>query len=176
MDSLVSTEWLEGELGAADLRILDATYVLPGDGRDARAEFEAEHIPGAAFLDLEEVSDQSNPAPHMLPPEHVFASRIQALGIGDGHRIVVYDNSYLHSAARVWWMLRSFGARSVALLDGGFQKWKAEGRPLESGQPRTGRSHFTPSVLAEAVADKGFVTAILADGRHEIVDARGPPR
>ena len=110
MDLLVSTEWLAGELGAADLRVIDATIFLPNSGRDARAEYEAGHIPGARFMDLDEVVDSDNPAPHMLPPAHKFASRMQSLGLGDGNRFVVYDNSPLHSAARGWWMLRSFGA------------------------------------------------------------------
>ena len=105
MDSLVSTEWLEAELGAPDLRVIDATLFLPGTGRDARAEFEAAHIPGAVFFDIDEIADLDSPLPHMLPPEHKFASRMQSLGLGDGNRFVVYDNSPLHSAARAWWML-----------------------------------------------------------------------
>src|SRR5689334_21875110 len=119
MDDLVSTEWLEAELGAPDLRILDATFLLPGDGRDARAEYEAAHIPGAVFLDIDEVADTDSPFPHMLPSEAKFASRAQALGLCDSSRIVFYDDSPLHSAARAWWMLRIFGARHVAILDGG---------------------------------------------------------
>ena len=127
MESLVSTDWLDQELGAPDLRVIDASIFLPGSGRDARSEFEAAHIPGAVFLDIDQVSDRDNPLPHMLPPDHVFASRMQSLGLGDGNRFVVYDNSPLHSAARAWWMLKSYGAHYVAILDGGFQKWKAEG-------------------------------------------------
>ena len=172
MTSLVSTEWLERRLGTQGLRILDATLFLPGSPRDAGAEFEAAHIPGAAFFDLEEVSDPASPLPHMLPPEHLFASRMRALGLGDGDRVVVYDNSPLHSAARACWMLRSFGARDVAILDGGLPKWKAEGRPLESGGRERGHGHFTPSLDADAAADKGFVSSILGSPEWEIVDAR----
>ncbi|HYI47848.1 MAG TPA: 3-mercaptopyruvate sulfurtransferase [Allosphingosinicella sp.] len=169
MDSLVSTSWLEAELGAPDLRVIDATAFLPGTGRDARAEYEASHIPGAVFFDIEEVSDRYSPFPHMLPPPHKFASRMQSLGLGDGNRFIVYDNSPLHSAARVWWMLRIFGAHHVALLDGGLEKWKAEGRPLESGtQPRR-HGHFTPLFDAGAVVDKAQVLALVG---HDIVDAR----
>src|SRR5262245_38492404 len=134
MDSLVTTEWLEAELGAPDLKIFDATTFLPGTGRDARAEFEAAHIPGAVFLDIEEVSDSDAPFPHTLPSDAKFSSRMQSLGARDGNRFIVYDNSPLHSSARIWWMLRSFGAHYVAILDGGLQKWKAEGRPLEQGR------------------------------------------
>jgi thiosulfate/3-mercaptopyruvate sulfurtransferase len=176
MESLVTTEWLERELGASDLRVIDATLFLPGEPRDARAEYEAEHIPGAVFLDLEEVSDTSNPVPHMVPPEPKFASRMASLGLRDGQRFVVYDNSPLHSAARAWWMLRSFGAHYVAILDGGLQKWKAEGRPLESGRPQVRHGHFSPSLNSGAVADKAFVAGLLGSGSHEIVDARGAGR
>jgi len=176
MDLLVTTQWLEAELGASDLRIVDSTWTLPSDGRDPRSEYEAEHIPGAVFLDLDEVADTGSPLPHMLPSEAKLASRMRSLGIADGARIVVYDNSPLHSAARGWWMLTAFGARSVALLDGGLAKWKAEGRPLESGRPNVRTGHFTPSLAPAAVADKNFVRSILAAGSHEIVDARGAAR
>ena len=144
MDSLVSTEWLEAELGAPDLRVIDATLFLPGMGRDARAEYEAAHIPGAVFFDIDEIADPNSPFPHMLPPEHKFASRMQSLGLGDGNRIVVYDNSPLHSAARAWWMLKTFGAHYVAMLDGGLQKWKAEGRPLASGRASLTATAISP--------------------------------
>jgi thiosulfate/3-mercaptopyruvate sulfurtransferase len=169
MDSLVTTDWLEAELGASDLRVIDATAFLPGSGRNARAEYEAAHIPGAVFFDIEEVSDRDSPLPHMLPAPHKFASRMQSLGLGDGNRFIVYDNSPLHSAARAWWMLRIFGAHHVALLDGGLEKWTAEGRPLESGaQPRR-HGHFTPLFDADAVVDKAQVLALAG---HDIVDAR----
>jgi thiosulfate/3-mercaptopyruvate sulfurtransferase len=176
MESLVSTEWLENELGAPDLRIVDATAFLPGTGRDARAEYEASHIPGAVFLDIEEVSDHSNPAPHMLPPPHKFASRMQSLGIGDGNRVLVYDNSPLHTAARVWWMLKIFGAHYCSILDGGFQKWTAEGRPVEGGRPRIRHGHFTAGLHTAAVAHKSDMLALIGDPGHEIVDARGAAR
>jgi thiosulfate/3-mercaptopyruvate sulfurtransferase len=176
MDSLVSTEWLEKELGAADLRVIDASFFLPADKRNARAEYEAEHIPGAVFMDIDEIADTSNPAPHMFPPEHKFASRMQSLGLGDGNRFVVYDNSPLHSAARAWFMLRSFGAHYVAILDGGLQKWKAEGRPLESGKPQVRHGHFTASLDADAIADKDYVSGLVHSDNHEIVDARSAAR
>ncbi|MFN3945086.1 MAG: 3-mercaptopyruvate sulfurtransferase [Allosphingosinicella sp.] len=176
MDSLVSTEWLASELGAPDLRVIDATIFLPGAGRDARAEYEAAHIPGAVFLDLDEVVDDASGLPHMLPPAHKFASRMQSLGLGDGNRFVVYDNSPLHSAARAWWMLRLFGAHYVALLDGGLAKWQAEGRPTESGRPRVRHGHFTPLADRAGVADKDYVSGIVHSAEHEIVDARPAAR
>jgi thiosulfate/3-mercaptopyruvate sulfurtransferase len=176
MESLVSTQWLEGELGAPDLRVIDATMFLPDAGRDARAEYEAEHIPGAVFLDLAELRDGESRLPNMLPPEAKFASRMQSLGLKDGSRFVIYDNSPLHSAARAWWMLRIFGAHYVAILDGGLQKWKAEGRPVESGHPHVRHGHFTPLLDREAVADKEQVRRLVEAGGAGIVDARDSGR
>jgi thiosulfate/3-mercaptopyruvate sulfurtransferase len=175
MDSLVSTDWLEAELGTPDLGVIDATVFLPGSGRDARAEYETAHIPGAVFFDLEEISDRASALPHMLPPAHKFASRMQSLGLGDGNRFVVYDNSPLHSAARAWWMLRAFGAHYVALLDGGLQKWRAEGRPVAGGVERHRHGHFTAALDRAAVVDKREMLALIG-GRTEIVDARGAAR
>ncbi|HEX8535209.1 MAG TPA: 3-mercaptopyruvate sulfurtransferase [Allosphingosinicella sp.] len=176
MESLVSTEWLEGELGAPDLRVIDASFFLSAEGRDARAEYEAGHIPGAVFMDIDEIADPSNPAPHMFRPEHKFASRMQSLGLGDGNRFVVYDNSPLHSAARGWFMLKSFGAHFVAILDGGLEKWKAEGRPLETGKPQVRHAHFTAALDDTVIADKAYVSGIVHSDGHEIVDARSAAR
>ena len=176
MDALVSTEWLAAELGAPDLRVIDATLYMVGSGRAARPEYEAAHIPGAVFLDLDELVDSDDPAPHMLPPDHKFASRMQSLGLGDGHRFVVYDNSPLHSAARAWWMLKTFGAHQVAILDGGLPKWLAEGRPTESGVPEVRHGHFTAYRDKSAIADKAFVAGVIQTGSHEIVDARSAGR
>jgi thiosulfate/3-mercaptopyruvate sulfurtransferase len=176
MDSLVSTEWLASELGASDLRVIDATLFLPEHGREARAEYEAEHIPGAVFLDLKEIADTDNPVPNMLPPEHKFASRMQSLGLGDGNRFVIYDNSPLHSSARAWWMLRTFGARSVAILDGGMPKWKAEGRATESGMPQVRTGHITPRFDRRMVADQALVREIVEGGEQVLVDARSAER
>ena len=176
MDSLVSTEWLASELGAPDLAIIDATKFLDGYGRDARTEYEAGHIPGAVFLDLDELADKTPGAPHKLPPEHKFASRMQSLGIRDGQRIVVYDDSPLRSAARAWWLLKAFGAHYVAILDGGLAKWKAEGRELESGKPEVRHGHFTPLFDEKAVVDKGAVRALAEAGSEQIVDARSASR
>ncbi|HEX8216547.1 MAG TPA: 3-mercaptopyruvate sulfurtransferase [Allosphingosinicella sp.] len=176
MDSLVSTDWLAAELGAADLKVLDATVFLPSSGRQARAEHEAEHIPGAAFMDLDAIVDPASPLPHTFPSAAVFASRVRALGVGDGDRIVVYDNSPLHSAARGWWMLRSFGAKRVAVLDGGMAKWKAEGRPTEGGPANARLGHFTPVEVEGAVAEIGFVASLVGSSEVEIVDARPAAR
>lgn len=176
MDSLVSTEWLASELGAPDLKVVDATWFLPSAGRDARAEYEAAHIPGAVFFDIDDISDADHPAPHMLPGDAKFASRMQSLGLGDGNRFVVYDNSPLHTASRAWWMLKAFGAHYVAILDGGLAKWMVEGRVVEAGRAQVRHGHFTPSLDSRRVADKAFVSGIVHSAGHEIVDARGPAR
>ena len=176
MDALVSTDWLAGGLGAADLRILDATAFLPGSGRDARAEYEAAHIPGATYFDLEEVSDPASPFPHSWPSPAHFASRMRALGLGDADRIVVYDNSPLHTSARAWYMLTSFGARRVAILDGGLPKWLAEGRPTERGTSTPRSGHFTPRPVDGAVVARAQVLSLLGAGSHALADARPAER
>lgn len=176
MNLLVSTDWLAAEMGKSDLRIIDATLFLPAHARNARAEFEAAHIPGAVFFDIEEVSDAGNPLPAMLPPAEKFASRCQALGLGDGSRIVVYDNSPLKSAARLWWMLNLFGAHEVAILDGGFAKWQAEGRGVESGKPIVRHRHFTVWADKALVRDMGQMTENLRSKAEQVVDARSAGR
>lgn len=172
MTPLVTTEWLAAELGANDLRIIDATLFMPDAGRNARAEFETGHIPGAVFIDLDELADTGNPVPNMLPSPEKFASRMQALGLGDGSRIVVYDNSLLHSSARAWWMLNLFGAHEVAILDGGFAKWQAEGRALESGKPVVRHRHFTVWGDTKAVRTMQAMTDNLRTKAEQVVDAR----
>jgi thiosulfate/3-mercaptopyruvate sulfurtransferase len=176
MDLLVSTDWLAAEQGKTDLRIIDATMFLAQHGRDARAEFESAHIPGAVFFDIDEVSDTASPLPHMLPTAEKFASRMQALGLGDGSRIVVYDNSPLRSAARVWWMLTLFGAHQVAILDGGLEKWKAEGRALESGKPIVRHRHFTVWADRSLVRDMAQMTENLRTRAEQVIDARSEGR
>lgn len=176
MDALVTTEWLANELGANDLRVVDATYLLASDGRDPAAEYEAAHIPGAVFFDVGEISDLTNPLPTMLPPPEKFASRMQSLGLGDGSRIVLYDNSPYRTAARAWWMLRVFGAHDVAILDGGFAKWQAEGRPVESGKPQHRHRHFTVWADDSQVRTLDQMKANVDSGAEQVLDARSGPR
>jgi thiosulfate/3-mercaptopyruvate sulfurtransferase len=176
MTPLVTTEWLAAELDKSDLRVVDASLFLPDHGRNARAEFEAAHIPGAVFCDLDELVDPSSGLPFMLPRPEKFASRMQALGLGDGSRIVVYDNSPLRSAARMWWMLDVFGAHEVAILDGGFAKWQAEGRPIESGKPVVRHRHFTVFEEPQLVRDMPRMVENLRTKAEQVVDARSAPR
>ena len=140
---LVSTDWLAERLSAPDIRILDASLYLPGDGRDGYQEYLKGHIPGARFFDIDDIADQHSPLPHMLPPVEKFVSRVRKMGIGDGHRVIVYDQQGLFSAARVWWTFRVFGHQDVAVLDGGLPKWIADGHPVETEEPDPRERHFT---------------------------------
>jgi thiosulfate/3-mercaptopyruvate sulfurtransferase len=176
MDAIVSAEWLKGELEKSDVRVVDASLFLPEHGRNARAEFEAAHIPGAVFLDLEEVADASSGLPFMLPKPEKFASRAQAMGLGDGSRIIVYDNSPLKSAARAWWMFHVFGAHQVAVLDGGLDAWKAAGGALESGKPVVRHRHFTVGADFSGVRDLEAMRENLKSGAAQVVDARSAAR
>jgi thiosulfate/3-mercaptopyruvate sulfurtransferase len=175
MDALVSTDWLETELGSPDLRVVDATWLMPGEG-DAPAAFEQAHIPGAVFMDLNELADSSSSLPNMLPPAEKFASRMQSLGLGDGSRIVVYDQSPYKSAARAWWMLRTFGAHDVAILDGGLAKWRSETRAVESGKPQVRHRHFTAWNDAKGVRSIDQMKANVGARTEQVLDARGAPR
>lgn len=174
MDALVTTEWLAEALGASDLRVVDASWFL--DDTDARAGYEAAHIPGAVFMDLVDFADAQTDLPMMLPSPAQFASRMQALGIGDGSRIVLYDTSPLHSSARAWWMLRLFGARDIALLDGGLAKWTAEGRPAASGTETLRHRHYTADPDLAGVRSLDQMRANLESGAEQVVDARSPAR
>lgn len=173
---IVKTDWLAAHLSAPDLRILDASWFLPGSDRDARAEYEATHIPGARFFDIDEIADPQSSLPHMAPPVELFVARMRAMGIGDGHRVIVYDSSGLFSAARVWWLFRLFGKEDVAVLDGGLPKWRAEGRPLDSEPPMLRDRHFTASRNAGLVRDVTQVAASVKLGDTQIVDARSAER
>ena len=175
MESLVSTEWLAKELGASDLRVVDASWHLD-PARDPASEYEAGHIPGAVFMDLGGLADTTSDLPMMLPQAEKFASRMQSLGLGDGSRIVLYDDSDVKTAARAWWMLRLFGAHQIAILDGGLAKWKAEGRELKSGKESLRHRHFTVWKDASHVRSKDQMRALLDSKAEQIVDARGQAR
>jgi thiosulfate/3-mercaptopyruvate sulfurtransferase len=176
MDALVTTEWLAGELGARELRIVDATYVDGATGRDAAAEYDAAHIPGAVFLDLATLRDTDAELPNTVPGPAKFASRMQALGLGDGCRIVLYDSSPWRTAARAWFLLRLFGVRDVAILDGGIAKWRAEGRDLATGPETPRHRHFTVQPGAAQLRDLPAMKANLDSHGEQIVDARSAAR
>jgi thiosulfate/3-mercaptopyruvate sulfurtransferase len=173
MDSLVSTEWLAQHLAEPDLVIVDASWHMSASGRSGREEYLAGHIPGARFLDIDAVSDRSNPAPHMLPSAEEFGAAMEEIGVGRDDHIVVYDNSPIRTAARGWFMLRHFGARQVAILDGGFQKWTAEGRPTEAGESAPRKARFEAQEDGAEVVTK---QQILAGNHDPLLDARGKAR
>ena len=172
MDSLVSTDWLAQHLGDTGLVVADASWHMPASGRNGRDEYLAAHIPGARYLDIDEVSDKANPAPHSLPSAADFGTTMEQLGVGSDDRIIVYDNSPLRTAARGWFMLRHFGADKVAILDGGFQKWTSEGRATESGEPAARVVSFTARERDELVTKQ----QLLAGAGLPWLDARGKPR
>ena len=173
---LVSTDWLAQRLNAPGIVVVDASYFLPTQKRDAHAEYRAGHIPDAVFFDIEEVSDHSTDLPHMLPGPGQFGEAAGALGIGDGDMVVAYDSVGLFSVARVWWTFRLFGAKSVYILDGGLPKWKAEGRALETGDTKRAAKKFTAAINADAVATLDHVRAASIDKSAQVVDARSAER
>lgn len=174
---LVSTDWLLDHLKAPDVAILDASWHLPQAGRDARQEFLAVRIPGAQFFDIDELADSTSLYPHMLPRPEKFSSRMRKLGVGDGKKVIVYDALGIYSAPRAWWMFRVFGKDDVAVLDGGLRKWKAEGKPVEDGEPATPQErHFTARYRSTLVSDRQDVLAALESGSVQIADARSAAR
>ena len=174
--TLVSTEWLHAHLKDPDMRILDGSYYLPQMGRDPRAEYDAVHIPNARFFDIDDVSDHGSDLPHMVPPVEKFMSRMRAMGVGDGHQVVVYDGMGLFSAARVWWLFKLMGQNNIAVLDGGLPKWQAEGRPVEDLPPVIRDRHMTVRRQNHMVKDVTQVSAASKLGDYEIIDARSPGR
>jgi thiosulfate/3-mercaptopyruvate sulfurtransferase len=174
--NLVTTDWLAARLGEPEVSIVDGSFYLPALKRDAKAEYLAAHIPGAAFFDIDAIADHSTDLPHMLPGAKQFSKEVGALGIGRDDTIVVYDGIGLGGAPRVWWTFRIFGAKNVYILDGGLPKWKAEGRPTESGaMPRTPRK-FEAELNTRVVAGVPDVQMALLDKSAQVVDARPASR
>jgi len=175
-DALVATEWLAGRLDAPDIRIVDGSFYLPAQKRDAGAEFAQQHIPGAVFFDIDEIADTSSSLPHMLPSPEKFSARVRKLGLGDGNKIVVYDTTPMTGACRVWWMFRAMGHKDVAVLDGGLPKWLAEGRPVTDDETVPRDRHFTARLNNTLVRSLEDVRALLGSKREQIVDARAANR
>jgi thiosulfate/3-mercaptopyruvate sulfurtransferase len=173
---LVSSDWLAKRLGNSDVVVVDGSYYLATAKRDARQEYLAEHIPGAVFFDIDAIADDSSGLPHMLPGPAAFGETVGALGIGRGDTIVVYDGAGLYSAARVWWTFRLFGAEKAYILDGGLPQWKAEGRPLETGEVVRPARKFAAEMNTGAVATTDDVRLALTTGKAQVVDARSAER
>ena len=174
--TLVSTDWLASHLGDPDLRIIDGSWYLPNAGRDPKAEYDASHIPGARFFDIDDIADLRSDLPHMAPPPEKFMSRMRALGVGDGHQVVVYDGFGVNSAARVWWTFKLMGHQDVAVLDGGFPKWQAEGREVEDLPPVIKDRHMSARFQNQLVRDVTQVSRAAKLGLPQILDARAPER
>ncbi|MBA2589271.1 MAG: 3-mercaptopyruvate sulfurtransferase [Alphaproteobacteria bacterium] len=174
MSNLVSTEWLAAHLG--DVRLVDASWYMPAEKRQPAQEFEAGHIPGAVFFDIDTIADHSLDLPHMLPSAGEFSAAAGKLGIGDGESVVVYDGSGIFSAPRVWWTLRAMGHKDVKVLDGGFPKWKREGRAIETGPAKPNTKSFTATFKPQIVRDFDAVMGIVKDKSARMVDARSASR
>ncbi len=174
--TLVSCDWLAKHLNDPDLRLFDASWHMPDSGRDAKAEYAEAHIPGARFFDIDEIADLRSPLPHMVPPVEKFMSRMRAMGVGDGHQVVVYDSTGIFSAARVWWLFRLMGKTDIAVLDGGLPKWREAGHKLTDAAPVIRDRHMTVTVQNDLVKDVTQVAAASKLRDWEIVDARAAER
>jgi thiosulfate/3-mercaptopyruvate sulfurtransferase len=175
-EALVGIDWLAAHLDDPRVRVLDASFTLPGVSPTARENYDRGHIPGAVFFDIDDIAAPGSSLPHMIPSADLFAQKIGALGVGDDDKVVVYDSAGLSSAGRAWWMLRLFGHHDVALLDGGLPKWQAEGRPITATVPRPAPRRFSARFDPALVRDKAAVIANLASRREQVVDARAASR
>lgn len=175
-EALVSTDWLHEHLQAPDVRVVDATWFLPGGERNARAEHEEAHIPGAVYFDVDAVGEARGLHPHMVPSAAKFSSRVRKLGLGDGSRIVVYDANRFFASARVWWLFRLMGHEDVLVLDGGLTKWRNEGRPVTDMPTRPQERHFTVRQNTLLHRELDQVRANLTSKREQVVDARSAGR
>lgn len=173
---VVSADWLQGELGKPDLRVLDASFYLPAQKRDANGEYAAGHIPGAIRFDQDKIADHSSSLAHTIPSPDFFAAAVGKLGIGENDRIVVYDGIGIFASPRVWWLFRVMGAKNVFVLDGGLDGWKAEGRPLESDVPHLAAVTFTPSYAEDRVVTLDRMRDIVSSSAMQIADARSAGR
>lgn len=176
-DALASTDWLAAHLSAPDVRVVDASYYLPIQNRDARGEYQDEHVPGAVFFDIDEIAADDSPYPHMVPTPEKFASRVRKLGLGNGNKIVVYDGTgFASAAARVWWMFRLFGHNDVSVVDGGFPKWLREQRDCEDLPPMPRERHFVARMNSTLLRTTDDLLANLDSRREQVVDARSAGR
>ncbi len=174
--SLVSTEWLSQHISAPDVRVVDASWYMPAEQRDPKAEFAECHIPGSVFFDIDDIADTDTALPHMVPSPEKFSSRMRKLGLGDGNRIVVYDGAGIRSAARAWWMIRLFGHQDVSILDGGLPKWQREGRPISDLPNKPSERHFTSRINSMMLKDKTQIRKNIETGKEQVLDARSQGR
>ena len=174
--NIVSTDWLEQHLEAPDIRIIDSSWYFPQEKRNAEQEFLECHIPGASFFDIDKIKDNDSDLPHMLPPSEMFNSTVRKLGIGDGHKVVIYDGLGMRSAARLWWMFKVFGYSDVVVLDGGFPKWVKENRSTTADLTEKEIRHLTIYEDKSIVADRDDVLRATKLNHCSIIDARSEGR
>lgn len=176
MNPLVTPLWIAERRADPNLRIIDASWYLPQAGRDAKAEYAAGHIPGSSFFDLDAISDETSPWPHMLPPPQKFARDMGAFGIGDETTVVVYDGAGLYAAPRAWWMFRVMGHENALLLDGGLPAWKSVDYPIVDRATDITPRVFTPRPNAALVRSFEQMLEIVRTRSAQVIDARGAPR
>lgn len=176
LNALVTTAWLAEHLNAPDIRVVDATYTLPTLKRNPRAEYDEAHIPGAVFFDIDDIADEKNDLPHMVPDAAKFSSRVRKLGLGDGVRVVCYDNNRFSASARAWWMFRMFGHNDVVVLDGGLGKWRAEGHQIDDHPVTPTERHFTARQNNLLYRDLDQIRAHVVNPTEQLVDARSAGR
>ena len=174
--SIVSADWLNSHLSAPDIKILDASWYLPTVNRNPKEEYNLAHIPGAFFFDIDEICDLNSDLPHMLPSPEKFASRVKEFGIGDGHRVIVYDGSGIFSAPRVWWMFKVFGFEDIALLDGGLPSWKNSGFQVNTTIKSVQTYHLTVRKNSAMISDSYEVNKASISGSAQVLDARPSDR
>jgi len=175
---LVTADWLKTNLEAPDIRVVDATWFAPftNPSRTGHEAYMDAHIPGAVFFDIDTVADAEAPYPHTFPPAHIFSTRVRKLGLGDGNRIVVYDQNNFFAGARVWWMFRTMGHDDIFVLDGGLDAWRAAGGETEDLPPVAVERHFTPRVRSDLLKTTEQMARLVEAGTHQIIDARPPGR
>lgn len=176
MGSIVSAAWLAERMGQADLVVADASWYMPAEARDPRADYAAGHIPGAVFFDIEDLSDRATDLPHMLAPSAEFAAKVSALGFDSDKTVVFYDGAGLFSAPRAWWTLKAMGHRAVAVLDGGLPAWRAAGLPLETAAVAPVPGRFHACLQPDLVRGWQQMLANIAAREEQVLDARGAPR
>ena len=175
-EALVSTGWLISHLGDKNLRVVDASFTLPGVTPTGHELYQKRHIPGAVFFDIDAIADAHNPLPHMLPDEKTFGAMMCKLGLGDQHKIVVYDSAGLASAPRAWWSLKAYGHKDAAVLNGGMPKWLAENRPVTTEIPSYPTATFTARLFKPGLRDKAQMLANLETRHEQVIDARSAGR
>lgn len=175
-ETLIATHELAPLLGRPDVKVVDASWYMPAEKRDPRKEYAEAHIPGAVYFDIDQIADRAIPLPHMFPSAELFAAEVGKLGISNADQVVCYDGGKMTAAGRAWWMFRAFGHARVQVLDGGFAKWRAEGRSFERGAPQVRPARFEAKYDAALVRTLDEMRRVVETGAMQVVDARSAGR